>query len=321
MAIPTISLISPSSVFASGQLITITGTNFRTAYPAPPSNNGPLPMPPPTMTVMIGGVAATKVVVMSATELTCFTPAGRPGPRSAPNPPVGVTVQNLNIAGAPIGGETATAAAALSYVRADLSIDSDFTRVVRTLINLLKDQAIDNVTKQTSVDFSDTPGASEFDITQIASLPCLVVSGPSVKENNFYDLDRRLEIAVPGGYQTRLTFLTVDLSFKISGYDDHEARALNLFALVQQVFNINSFLVMDRDGTDPSKGTVSYEMVWRPYDFNDAANNSDVRSFSGEVLIRGFQFEDVAGFSNRVVESGGIVDTVEVNAAGFTPGG
>lgn len=276
-------------------------------------------MPPPTVAVTIGGVAAPKVVVKSSTELTCFAPAGRPGPKDAPNPPVAVSVQNLNSSGNPIGGELATAAAAMTYVRADLSIDADFTRVVRALINLLKDQAIDNVVKQTSVDFSDTPGAAEFDITQLGALPCVVLSGPRVKENFFYDLDRQLEVAVAGGYQTRFTFLTVDLSFKIAGYDDHEGRALNLFALVQQVFSINSFLVMDRDPADPSKGTVSYEMVWRDYEFQDSPSNADVKSFQGEVLIRGFQFEDVAGFANRVAQTGGIADNVEVAAGGFVP--
>ena len=305
-------------MFASGQLVTITGTNFRTAYPAP-SVNGPLPAPPPTMAVTIGGVAASSVVVLSSTELTCFTPAGRPGPRSTPNPAVAISVQNLDVDGNPISGEAATLAAALRFVRADLSIDADFTRVVRALINLLKDQTIENVTKQSSVDFSDTPGASEFDITQLGDLPCVVLSGPTVKENAFYDLDRRLEVAVPGGYQSRLTFLTVDLTFKISGYDNNESRALNLFALVQQVFSINTFLVMDRDAADPSKGKVSYEMVWRDHQFQDAANISDVRSFTGEVLIRGFQFEDVAGFANRVVETGGIVDNVEVTSQQFVP--
>lgn len=305
MAVPTITGVSPTTVYAGGQMVTLTGTNFRTAYAVPNTFQGPLPVPPPTMSVAIAGKPATRVVVLSNTELTCFVPPGKPGKTNSPNPAVAIVVHNLDSAGDPIGGETATLLAALTYARVDLTVEDDFTRLVRSLINLLKEQVIENVTKQCSVDYSDRADASEFVITQVQTLPALVVTGPAVKEDNFYDLDRRAEVQVVGGYQTRLTWLTVDLVFKIYGYDDSEARGLGLFALLNKVISFNSFLTMDRDPDDLSKGTVEYEMDWQASQFSDQANTSDVRSFSVDLIVRGFQFEDVAGFRNRVFEQGG----------------
>src|SRR5687767_11909854 len=101
MAVPTITAVSPSVIYTGGQMIAVTGTNFRTAYP-PPDVDGPLPVPPPTVQVLIGTSAARKVVVSSTTTLTCITPPVEPGA-------VTVTVKNLDAAGNPIAGETVSA--------------------------------------------------------------------------------------------------------------------------------------------------------------------------------------------------------------------
>ena len=60
---PTVATVSPTSGFASGNtLITLTGANFLS-----------------TVTVTVGGVAATNVTRTSATNVTARTPAGTPG--------------------------------------------------------------------------------------------------------------------------------------------------------------------------------------------------------------------------------------------------
>ncbi|MEY2879388.1 MAG: hypothetical protein RLZZ15_1768, partial [Verrucomicrobiota bacterium] len=65
-AVPTVSAISPTSgTTAGGTSVTITGTNFTGATG-----------------VTIGGTAATSVVVVSATSITCVTPAGTAGAQS-----------------------------------------------------------------------------------------------------------------------------------------------------------------------------------------------------------------------------------------------
>jgi len=64
LAPPTVSSVSPGSgSTAGGTAVTITGTNFATGA-----------------TVTFGGTAATNVVVVSVTSITCNTPAGSAGP-------------------------------------------------------------------------------------------------------------------------------------------------------------------------------------------------------------------------------------------------
>ncbi len=82
---PTISTVSPNSgPTAGGTVVTVTGTNF--SSPA---------------SVMIGGTAATNVLVSSSTEITANTPAGNAGP---------VTV------GVNQGSQSTTMANAFNYV-------------------------------------------------------------------------------------------------------------------------------------------------------------------------------------------------------------
>jgi hypothetical protein len=76
---PTVTAISPGSATAAGGTrVTLTGTNFTGA-------SG----------VTIGGVAATGLVVINATTLTCITPAGTAGPASVlVTTPGGTTAAN-----------------------------------------------------------------------------------------------------------------------------------------------------------------------------------------------------------------------------------
>ena len=60
---PTVTSVSPvSGSTAGGTAVTITGTNFAAGA-----------------TVTFGGTAATNVVVVSGTQITATTPAGRAG--------------------------------------------------------------------------------------------------------------------------------------------------------------------------------------------------------------------------------------------------
>ena len=86
---PTVTSVSPNTgSTAGGTSVTITGTNFA-----------------PTVTVTFGGVAATNVVVVSATTITARTPPGAAGP-------VDVVVTNVGCASGTLpGGFTYSATA------------------------------------------------------------------------------------------------------------------------------------------------------------------------------------------------------------------
>ncbi len=77
MAVPTISSVSPATGHSGGQtLLEIVGTGF--ALPAAPAATGPVAVAPPSVTVTVGGRAATGVAVVSATTIYCLTPKGDP---------------------------------------------------------------------------------------------------------------------------------------------------------------------------------------------------------------------------------------------------
>ena len=295
-------------------LVTITGTGFRTPYPLP-SSNGVLPEPIPTVQVLFDGAEGDDVQVYSGTQLTVIAPAHDPGLSA-------VTIQNLDVSGAPISGETVTHASAVTYARADLAVTADFTRVNKALIRLLKQQVIANVVMSTSVDYSDQ-AAEALKVTAIAVLPCVTVSPPSLRlryGEYAEDADRN-EQTIGTNFFRRSTFRTVDITWKITIFDDNQMRALNLVALIQQVLKDNVTLTMDRDPSDASKGTVDYEFYpTGEFNFADSPNNSDLRVASGNVTLYGFWFEDIASFpESAVVEQGTQATDVVTTLSTFHP--
>ncbi len=302
MAIPTITSASPNTLYTGGQIVTINGTNFRGPYAVP--STGVVPTPPPTVSVLFDGVAADKVVWISATKITCLAPNHDPGVCS-------VTIKNLDSSGVPIAGETVTAASLVSFARADLSIKTDFSRLSENLLLLLRQQIIANVVMTTETDYTSDASAATFNFVAVAELPCVVVHAPTTKLNSFYDLDLIPEKATDTGYEQRRFMRTVDVSWKILVLDDHQGRTQNLLALVQQFFTINNWLYLDRDPSNLSLGKVQYEMQCGEFGSIGDPNNNNVRGFSGDVTVRGFGFEDVAGFPGTMISrQGGTADSI-----------
>ena len=311
MAVPTLTACSPATVFTGGQLVTLTGTGFQVAYPAP-NTNGPTPDPLPTVAITFNSKAAKKVRVLSSVSLTCIAPPGSEGAAS-------VNLKNLDTLGAPIAGEAVTSVVVATYARADLSVQDDLERVVREFLQLLKREVIPNVTQTVSADYTDSAGKLEFDITDIASLPCVSVTGPMLKRNKFYGEASEIEQRGTSFVQRRY-LRTSDLVFKVSGYDNLTARLLRLQSLLTKVLELNTFFEVPRDASDPSKGSVFYELDADDFGWSTSPNNSDVRGFSGEVTVRGFTFEDVAGFADsQVATKGDQAGTITVTATKFDP--
>jgi len=67
-------------------------------------------------------------------------------------------------------------------------------------------------------------------------------------------------------------------------------------------FESNKFLRLQKDGADPTKGFVEYEMDFRPGEQFKAsrtvANASNLRQFSGLIEIRGFDLDQLAGINS-----------------------
>ena len=228
--------------------------------------------------------------------------------------PADVVVRNLDDAGQPIPGEEAVLRSAFAYELPSLTVESDLTRLVRTLLQELKRQVLPNVSLTVQTDFDSETGA-QLSVTELASLPGLVLVGPELSQDRFYSLNELpAQDTSAVGFARRRVPYTVDLTFTLVGVSDHTTELLNLMAAAQLYFHRNKYLEMDRDPSSPTPGGVRYEMdIPQGGDLKVTSqpNESNVRSFSGKFVVRGFDLEDLAGVAgDSMVERGVVVTDV-----------
>ena len=306
MTVPLITHITPSTVpTGGGLLLEIAGDGFRlpTAVPAA----GATMPPPPSVRVAIAGTPSRDVRVLSSESLVCVLPSGGPGP-------VDVVVENLDADGTPVAGERAVAHRVLTYVRPGLTSEADLTRLVRAALQELKRQVLANVVLTVQTDF-DVDTGDELHLSHVAELPALVLIGPELSENRFFSLNELPESSIgEDQFVQRRTPYTVDLGFTLVGVSDHTSELLNLMAATQLFFHRNPFLELDRDAVDAGAGRVRYEMDFTPdgdLKVTSQPNESNVRSFSGRFVVRGFDLEELAGAADgSVVGRGAVVRDV-----------
>lgn len=268
---PTLDSIVPSTGPTSGgDLVTIRGSGFA-----------------PRVAVRFGDLAAEVVSVRDA-EVHVHTPPHVEGT-------VDVTLTNLDLAGVPVPGEAITAAGAYRFLLPRIVHEADFTRLVRTLLRELKRQVLENVSLSVAVDFDDDP-LGTVDLTAIAKLPSLVLSGPRIKENRFYSSNELGEEVVMGAsgpeIRRRLPPFTVDIEFGLTGASDRAVELLNLMAALATFFNSNPWLEMDRDPANLSQGTVRWELAPSGELHTNLEGKDDVRAFSWGLVIRGFDIHE-----------------------------
>jgi hypothetical protein len=309
MPVLSISSITPSSAPTGGGLLCeILGGGF--ALFAQADAVGPTTPPSPAMRVLVGSRPARDVRVLATDRLTCLVPPGNAGSAD-------VLVENLDASGVAIQGEQALAPHAFTYVRHALTTEADLTRLVRTLLQELKRQVLENVVLTVQTDF-DTAGA-ELHLAQIAELPALVLIGPELTEDRFFSLNQLPEVTTgPGRFAQRRVPYTVDLGFTLIGVSDHTTELLNLMAATQLFFHRNQVLELDRDPSNAGAGQVRYEMDLTPdgdLKVTSQPNESNVRSFSGRFVVRGFDLEDLAGVPDEgVVARGAVTSDVRLEA-------
>lgn len=267
----------------------LTGTNFRV-----PATAGLT-----TVEIKFGTKVATNVRIWSVTSLSCLTPIHDAGT-------VSVTVTNLDDDGDAIAGETVTLANAFTFFLPKLTVEyeSDLSRCVKTLVRELKRQVLSNVSIMVHTDWAEGGGTA----TYVGDIPALVLVGPELVENRFYSLNEEEETDVGGGppntFRRRRVPYTVDLFFNIIGISDNQLELTNLMANTQLFFHRNKYLIMDRDPSNSSAGTVRYEMEPLPNGdlrMSGITNESNVRMFQGRFQIFGFDIEDIADQPNDFV--------------------
>ncbi len=307
MAVPTIATVTPTTGWTGGQVIKIAGTNFRLP-PTPPLIAGKLPPPIPTVEVKFGTQESVRVAVRSATLLEALAPIADPGA-------VDVTVTNLDDSGVAIPGETATSAGIFTYDRPRLTDRPDFDRVTRQLVIEMRRQVIENVSLFSHVDYDDVIGGN-LDITHIGKLPAVALAGPDITEDRpfFADNSRREESLDADTFEAHRAPLTVQLEYEVLVLASLTSQLMALQTLVLQFFDRNRFLTLARDPTDLAKGTISFEMAWEvgaTFRNTTRPNPSNVKSYIGNILIRGVIIEHLGTFPTETLdETSEVVDDV-----------
>lgn len=309
MAVPTISGVTPNVGPTMGRtMFEITGTNFRLPPTPPPGpTTGETQQ---TVEVLFGAEEAISVKVVSETIVRAVNRAIDPGTYS-------ITVRNLDDAGVVIPGETVTLADAVTFKRPVLRPEanaagevlrmnqSELTRVVRTFLRDLKRQILDNVSLTTHTDYFDPETGLAVGTVNLSRLPGLVLIGPDLVENRQYSLNDEPDFdegTPDDDFVTTRVPYTVDIQFEILGMSNNTAEMLNLMQAATMYFESNKFLRLQKDGADPTKGFVEYEMDFQPGEQFKAsrtvANASNLRQFSGLVEIRGFDLDQLAGINS-----------------------
>ena len=312
MAVPTITTVSPLIGWTGGQVIKITGTNFNVPV-IPAATTGKLPPPLPTVEVKFGAVVGSAVRVISSTSLEVKTPIADAGL-------VDVTVTNLDSSGVAIPGETVTNVDAFTYALPLLTDQPCFDRINMQLLIELKRQVFDNVSMGTHIDFDDDIGGS-LDVTALAKLPALVVSGPDISyADGEYRSNSPLEITIDSDtFEEHRAPLTVNLEYQINVIAEYNSQLISLQTLVLQFFERNTKLIVIRDPADLSKGTIDFEMAWEiGTTFRNVSkpNDDNIKSYVGNILIRGVIIENIAGFTSETLDkTNQVVDGVVIEGA------
>lgn len=323
MAVPTISTISPAAGPPIGNhMIEVTGTNFRPQSAGPIS--GIVPPRPPSVAVLFDGVPAVSVLIVSDTRLLVRTPkrllvepsTGRPidGPVA-----VDVEVQNIDDSGVLIPGETVTAAGGYAYTRVDTSGDnpSQLVTVVYALVDLFRSELHPNVNIVENTDYDDDT-SDGLQITRIATLPGVTITGPRISENRFFTRQQEQILPTVGTeFAIYKAPRYVDLEFDITIVSDNEAEFLNLNNLLEMVMDENKYITIDYGGGN----AVTYE-----FDFVSGSDpavskqtdqlNSNINVAKGIFVVRGVNLCGIAGVSGfgQVGAGAALTDGVTLEA-------
>lgn len=308
MAIPTISTVTPNVVSSQGwTYVEVVGTNFREPTVIVPPD-GPIPVPAPSVSVLIGGEVPREVGVIDATTLYFVTDAHSLGTHD-------VVVANLDDDGVPIPGEEVTKANAITVSRPSPRALSDLIRVMHAFGDMLKNQVLPRVIMTNpSVDYSTSPSSGRL---QEAAVPAITIDGPNLVPNMMYTQHGNEPVSTSDTtYMLRKRGERKDIQMVLTVMSNSKIEALNLVAVLDLFFRNNTSVKVARDPEDASAGYAYYELYADPEGFRNRTNLnlSNIVSYAIPCYILGFEVESLAGFTNdSVLAYGDTADTLELN--------
>ena len=284
MAVPTVGSVSPVLLATGGdQILSVTGTGFRVRAP---SNVTPAPTLPPTVRVVIGGVPARRVDVLSDTRIDVLVPNHAPGL-------VHLEVTNLDDSGTAIPGEVVLAPNAATYElqRYTAEYESDLQRLTRQLIRMLREQMLVESNVAIDVDF-DQATEDGMNIVKLSTMPGIAIIGPDTRDKrpDHANVPQDVVVNTDGDFVETRPARFVDVVFELIAASNSRMELLNiqteLIAFVQR----NPRFCIARSPTAPELGEVCFEFDFDGKDglpdTGGQPNASNVRQFSARIAIR-----------------------------------
>lgn len=291
MAVPVIIAVAPSTGPAHGRnMIRVWGRNFR--LPDAPPTSGRVATSPVTVRVRFDGEAALLVEPVNEFELRVRVPPYRGAAQVTPIPASAVEVTNLTNTGAPIAGETVTAAAAYTYARPALrapAAEPTFVQVFRELGLLLQRTVLANTGYVAHPDYAEgapTPN------TLFAALPALAISEPAWAEDRERDADELFRVQSAGTLLRHINWRTsvYRLSATVTGVSDNAIEALSLGAALTETVDRTPYLFLD----DPTYGRQRYPLeLAEPPSYGRVVTTAPLHSFAAELQVLDVPLEPV----------------------------
>jgi hypothetical protein len=287
MAAPTFGAITPAVGHTGGQYVCkVTGSDFKLP-PAPPATGYVGGSWTPSMEIEVNGRPATDIRVYTTGLLTFIMPAFRGAPGDiGTGVDVDLVLRNLD----PV--EETTEVDGFQYKRTNIARgDSILAHVVRTMINDIRRQIVDNVAVSTAIEYDADTGAAIRKV-EIAGTPAIGLFGPALRENVIYRQPRRPPVQNVGA----LTFdryreaFVADILFDFTIFtkgDGARRDLLNLQNLAILFFRNKYSLTVDVDSSDPAAGTEELQLwLTVPPSVDSSANASGLLSATGSFEIR-----------------------------------
>lgn len=295
MATPTIATLTPAvGPVVGDNLIRIVGTNFQLPPAVPLA--GPAPETPPTVRVLFGIEPALEVQVLSSTLLHVSVPAYHGAAVDGALPPVNVTVENIDVNGVLIPGETITATEAYVYERPLLHGTSlkpttgpaPETLVAAALINAFRRQVLANTVLTTHVDYAED-GTLEV---QLSKIPAIILQGPTLtKDLAYWHNESKIVDNGDGTFNVLRPPYVARATFTIVGVTDNEQESLNMQGSIMRMFNAGKHLGVDLDPENPDPAT-RVDLVLQltaPPSTTTAPGEDNIRTFAATCEVRGIE--------------------------------
>lgn len=276
MAIPTITQIIPAMGHPGGTAqVEVRGTGFRMPSEALPTTRGTAPAPPPTVRVFFGGAESPRVRLISEERLLVTLPQHAPEV-------VSVEVYNVGQHGETLGDEWVALEGGFEYRLPPLTERSIISEVTRRLIELLMQQVHPEVVITQSVDFSEDTMEDVLRKVAVASLPCVMLIGPRMRDNPMYRNDAGPQGQRPGGGRNQLRKGRVkDLVFTIGALSDNMDELLTLMQLLDNFVDRNPAVELNG-----ARYELAYEAESGEQTADPAPSESGVKSVTGTIVIR-----------------------------------